>query len=168
MCILQFGTVSDLTALHYRLKSSMQTALYFNIEAAVGMSSSEMRTPKGSFQHALPDLSNQHDKLNHFWAAYSLSESPSPELGTNSVVTACRNLADVWGGELKPVWTCWDAFSICSKPSRIFWPPRPDGSLSASLRLYRQLKWRATHVSQQSLNRWQLPGKTACSLSQTD
>lgn len=119
MCIVPFGTMSDLTALHYRLKSSMQTALYLNAKAAVGMSSSEMRTPRGSFQHAFPDLWNQHDKLNHFWAAYSLSESPSPEPGTDLAATGCRSLADVRGGELKPVWTCRDALSTCSKPGRV-------------------------------------------------
>lgn len=155
MCILPFGTVSDLTALRYRPKSSMQTALYLNVKAAVGMSSSEMRTPRGSFLHVLPDLWNQHDKLNRFWAAYSLSESPSPEPGTDSAATGCRSLADIRGGELKPVWTCRDAFSTCSKPGRVCWPPRLDGSLSASLRLCRWLKQRATRISQKSLNRWQ-------------
>lgn len=71
MCFLQFGTASTITTPCCMLQSSTQTGLHLSVEAtkhrAVGMSSAEMSTPMGSFQHTSPDLQNQHHKLNHFW-----------------------------------------------------------------------------------------------------
>lgn len=61
--------------------------LYLYTEAAAGTSSSETRIPKGIIQHTSPDLWNQHNKFNRFWAVYIPSESPSAELGMNSVAT---------------------------------------------------------------------------------
>lgn len=71
MCFLEFGTASTITTPCCMLQSSTQTGLHLSVEAtkhrAVGMSSAEMSTPTGSFQHTSPDLRNQHHKLNHFW-----------------------------------------------------------------------------------------------------
>lgn len=77
MCFAIWHTVNHIS----------HAGLYLCTEAAAGTSSAEIRVPKGSIQHMSPDLWNHHNKLNCFWAGYSPSESPSAELGTNSVVT---------------------------------------------------------------------------------